>query len=242
MLRRSFRFCCDAATATKPVKKIETSVKPTLAEVPHLIEHDLMSTSKPFIDPGMLRSVTVSFLVGAFGVAAIYWLMSHKVTTEAMHRRRFIYSLAREEAEAQFSRKKSRYEQDPYEQFVSPSCKRYKDLVEQIEEDKRMLEQQAEQESGAGAGGRGQLLVDLSRRRRPSTVLSDAYHSSLLHETAVDSAKCLWNSCVENLQDALRKAMASWVDMREADTVAAVQELARSHLGERGVAVRVEKK
>lgn len=226
MLRRARIVLCDKAV----------SARATISEAPYLID---VAAPKPFIDRGLLRSFVAAFAVGALSVASLYWLMSHKVTTEAMHRRRFIYTLAREEAQAAARRRRAGYD-DPYGQFVSPSCSRYKELVDQLEEQRLVAAQIEEQEQlrVASSTASGKLLAEL-RAKRPSTVLSDAYHSSLLHETAVDSAKCFWNGCVDNVQDAIRAAMESYLEMREESTVAAVQELARAHLGENAVATRI---
>jgi hypothetical protein len=255
MLRRSFRFFCEASRKESNTVSLHASP----LETPFLLEAE--REKKPFIDPNSLRAFIASFLVGSFGIASMYWLMSHRVSTEAMHRRRFIQSMTGTNDE-DYDKDSGRLirrrgvgllfgdgKDQPFEQFVSPSCQSYRELVEQVEEAERIIALENEVNSNTtknnvvvvvddkNNNSSGQRIT-ISLPKKPSSMFSDAIHASTLHETAMDHLKQTWNDSVENVQDALRSMMSAWVDMRERDTIAAVNEMARSALGEDAVVVR----
>lgn len=257
MIRKSFRFLCDASK-----KEINTnntvSLHASPLETPFLLEAE--REKKPFIDPTSLRAFIASFLVGSFGIASMYWLMSHRVSTEAMHRRRFIQSMTGTKDE-DYDKDSGRLirrrgvgllfgdgKDQPFEQFVSPSCQSYRELVEQVEEAERIIALENEVNNNNNKNGSSNIdekknnssgqRITISLPKKPSSMFSEAIHASTLHETAMDHLKQTWNDSIENVQDALRSMMSAWVDMRERDTIAAVNEMARSALGEEAVVVR----
>lgn len=269
MLRRSHRFFCSKSSSSQPPQVVTLHASPL--EAPFLLESE---EKKAFIDPGMLRAFLASFLVGSFAVASMYWLMSHRVSNEAMHRRRFIQSMTGTSGDdydggsGKLVRRRGvgllfgDGKDQPFDQFISPSCTQYRELLEQVYEAERIINLENEANSNLATrrifndsttrntvvvvdphqsksnGSATGNTITISLPKRPSTALTDFVHSSTLHETAVDHLKQTWNDAVENVQDALRSAMASWVDMRERDTIAAVEEMARNALGEEAVVVK----
>ena len=229
-------------------------------ETPYLLEAE---EKKAFIDPGVLRAFLASFLVGSFSVASMYWLMSHRVSNEAMHRRRFIQSMTGtkdEDYDAQTGKLLRRRgvgllfgdsRDQPFEQFVSPSCNKYRELLDQVNEADRIIALENEANNKLNNNNNNQQHNNNSRSAlsvsssgisiaggaNRTSLLSEAVHMSTLHETAVDRLKMTWNDSVENVQEVLRSMMNSWVDQRERDTIAAVEELARGALGDENVVV-----